>query len=363
MVKPDTLHIQKPFGQTLLLTLAFFPLLLGVFEIFSRTLLAAPSLPPPSVGSTSPEFEIKIERLNDWIARNGPIDCILLGSSAMNGGIDPVALSQAYADLTGNPLMCFNFGLSSLVGEPAGPIAHMLVKKYQPRLLILGTSPRDLSDQFGELARPLTQTPWLRYLMGDSSFEGWLIDNSSAYRYYLGMQNWKNPENRPVIEEYEAGIDKVGYQKLPNQHKELVQLEEVLLENYALNPPDVTGFRQALSQNQVGTQVVLLDMPVHPVFYHFYVAGGEQAYQDIFYQPMASMAAEYGVPMWETQTSVAPTLPADGWNDRRHLNEDGARAFSAWLAGKIATAVQEGLIVDSLADISSYYLPVVGASQ
>jgi len=342
MIRPHTLKLHRPFGWTILLSIAFLPLLTGSFEGAARTLIPQQVFPPPSVGSESPEFDIKVDRMDRLMASQGSVPCILLGSSMVNGGIDPVALAGAYAGVTGEAITCFNFGLSSLVGEVAGPITRLIVKKYHPAILILGVSARDFSDKFGEYARPLVNVPWVRYVNGEFNRLGWLVDHSEGFRYYLGMQNWRSEENRPVIAKYMEEIDQFGFQPLPNKHNELVQLNEVLLTEYALNPPDVEGFRLALAQASPDTRIILLEMPVHPQFFPYYMEGEEEAYQEKFRGPIAEMAAAAGVSFWTTQESLAAQLPADGWNDRRHLNADGAVAFSQWLGQSLGQAVQNG---------------------
>ncbi|HVN54401.1 MAG TPA: hypothetical protein VMT46_08730 [Anaerolineaceae bacterium] len=303
-------------------------------------------MPPPSVGASNPEFEVKLAHLEQLVKRDGAVDCLIVGSSQIDGGINPVALTKAYAQRTGKTILCYNFGISTLTGEAMGVITRVLEAKYHPRLMFLGISPRDFSDQFGENSRPLLKNPWIQYMLGNDNYTGWLIDHSSAYRYYLGMTNWKDPGNRVVIEEYANKIDGFGYGRLPNHHTPLVQLDEVLLKKYKFNPSDVDGFRQALNLNGAQTRVVVIEMPVNPAFYPNYIEGGESAYHEKFTQPVSAMAEEYGVPFWQTQVEIAPQVPADGWNDRRHLNEDGAAFFSTWLGGKIADAQMQSQIPD-----------------
>lgn len=358
MYKPQTLKLKRPFGHTFLLSLALMPLFTGAFEGFSRTLMPEKVFPPPSVGSESPEFDIKVDRINHLAAEEGGVECILLGSSMVNGGMDPVQLAAAYEAETGRKITCFNFGLSSLVGEVAGPIAELLVKKYHPRLLVLGVSARDFSDKFGEYARPLVKVPWVRYINGEFNRMGWLVEHSISFRYYLGLHNWRSAENRPVIARYQQEIDRLGFQPLPVTNAEVGQLNEVLLTDYSLNPVDVEGFAQALQQNSAQTRLILVEMPVHPDFLPNYVDGSAEAYQQKFLDPIAGMARDAGVPLWLTQKTLAPQIPDNGWKDRRHLNASGAAAFSLWLGASLAKAEQSGDYANPSADIR-LFLPIL----
>jgi hypothetical protein len=344
IISPETLTIKRSFGSTFLLAVLIFPLLLGFTELFSRTLLADLVFPPSSVGSMNPEFESKLDSLNQAFKRDGSIECILLGSSQIDGGIDPAALSNAFFKKTGKAVTCYNFGILSMTAETQGALAQVLVAEYHPRLLILGTSPRDFSISYGTGVRRLLKLAWIQYVLGTYSNRGWLIEHSIAYRYYRGISNWKDPENRKAIQEQEKKIDALGYRPLPNLNQALGDIPGVLLKNYTRNQPDVDGLSKALSLNGEQTHVILLEMPVSPQFLPFYIEGGEAAFQAKFFDPIHAMAAENRVPFWSTQQYAASSLPDKDWADFRHLNKDGAKVFSAWLGDKMAAAQQQGQV-------------------
>jgi hypothetical protein len=202
------------------------------------------------------------------------------------------------------------------------------------------------------------KVPWVRYVNGEMNRLGWLVDHSIGFRYYLGLQNWRSAENRPVIARYMQEVDTFGFQPLPNKNQELVQLNEVLLTGYSLNQVDVDGYAQALRQNSETTKLIVLEMPVHPEFLPYYVEGGAEAYRQMFFDPIARMASDAGVPLWTTQTTLAASLPANGWNDRRHLNADGAAAFSQWLGQALARAVKSGNLTNP-PESEKLYLPIL----
>src|SRR5512133_731801 len=130
--KPGTLLLSRPFGNTFLLSLIIFPFLVGFSELFSRTILADPVFPPPSVGAANPEFDVKLDHLNQLIKRDGSIECLLVGSSQIDGGIDPVIIDQAYAQKTGKKITCYNIGISTVTREALGVLAQVLENTYLP---------------------------------------------------------------------------------------------------------------------------------------------------------------------------------------------------------------------------------------
>ncbi len=149
-----TLQVTRACGKTLGLAILLVALAWGGSEVVLRLLAALSFIQPPSLGSLNAELDVKLPLL-DRMAKEGEIDCLFFGSSQFDSAADPQVFSRAYAELTGQPLRCFNFSLGTLTAQPAGQLAGILVRRYHPGLLIFGTSARDYSTDFGELTRPL----------------------------------------------------------------------------------------------------------------------------------------------------------------------------------------------------------------
>ena len=107
------LQIRKPFGKATLLIFTFTALLILLFELFASSTYAQPlNLPYQSIDSNLDDLEIKLSLLKAFVEENGQLECLLLGSSEINGGIDPDVLSNAFAEVTGAHLNCFKLWIT-----------------------------------------------------------------------------------------------------------------------------------------------------------------------------------------------------------------------------------------------------------
>jgi len=164
---------------------------LVVAEIGARYRPLRAVLKAPSLGSSSRRFEMQFNSLERYAASAGTVDCIVMGNSTALMGVDPNALTRGYEERTGHELRCFNFGVSGMTASAVGGIAPILVTLYRPWLLIYVISARDVGANVdGPL---LAETPWVQYRQGRFSLEGWLVEHSAAFRYFLLYRQWLDP--------------------------------------------------------------------------------------------------------------------------------------------------------------------------
>jgi len=292
-----------------------------------RRLLFAPSL-----GTGNPQLDVKWLRLQA-MQQQGEVNCVMIGSSMVNVGVDAKQLSQELGGQTQGDWYCFNLGLSTLTGESAGVVGRLAVRQTQPRLLIYGVSMRDFSAQFGELARPLDDAPWVRYRLGEEVFAGWLFEHSFLYRYTVAFKTWLRPANRPMMEQYQALTGEDGFSASDENNPEPFP-ERPLIENFFINPADWAGLEALVALNGPQTRLVVVEMPVQEEFLPFYVVGGKDAYEALFLNPLGEYLNAHGVVLLRGQ-EMANTIPAEGWYDQRHFNALGARLFTQWLAQQL----------------------------
>src|SRR5579871_563893 len=106
-------------------------------------------LPPLSQDSNDQDFEYKILGLDALVQKQGPIDCIFIGSSMVHRGINPEVFSDAYKAQTGKDIHCYNFGLLGATESSLSPVAKILLERYKPKLLVYGVTPASLDDRTG----------------------------------------------------------------------------------------------------------------------------------------------------------------------------------------------------------------------
>jgi len=289
----------------------------------------------PSIGSPSRGFELQLNGLEQFASRL-PVDCIVVGNSTAQMGVDPAVLDGRYLSLTGRDLHCFNFGVAGMTAGAAGAVATILVQRYHPRLLLYVVSARDVGESVdGPL---LESTPWVRYQLGSFSSEGWLVEHSAAFRYYLLYRQWLEPSAWRVAAS-EAGTTDAGFLRARTR---LPLAPEVwahavgFYSEIAREPPspsELAGYARVLSLSGPQTRVIVIEAPAHERLRRW--ARRSTRFYGEAMRRMRDEARRRRVPFWRVPTWRV--VPADGWSDFVHLDGAGATSFSEWLATRLAT--------------------------
>lgn len=346
----STLQLKRPFGKTVLLSVVVLVFMTGAAEFLVRTAFLRSRLPVPSIGSGHRNLDLKLSFLNDFIKTHGSVDCIFLGSSFIFYGIDPEVVQQAYEEKTGKSMRSFNFGISGLSLPAAAVLAKILTKLYRPGLIVLGVLPGYEGVGRGAEQR-ITSNPWIQYHLGMRNFTGWVIDHSRAYRYYLRLLIWlDNPELSAKIDRLEMNMSLSGYAHgrsakrkirsnltIRNKPKILEQMK-----NFKISPKHFSALEQIL-QFHTQVQIIIVEVPVHPVFFTFFERGVEDHQQII--AGTRDRAIHYGVPF--LPTTHLNLIPDEGWLNFNHLNSAGAKIFSRWLGNTIGDVAGRTLAPDT----------------
>ena len=356
VLRSSTLRLRSPFGQTFCIALVLFSFLLIASEALVRTDQFQSRVINPEMGSRHRQFVIQLNRLNNIVAEEGSIDCIVLGNSMVWLGFDPQAFQKAFQSRAGQGLRCFNFGVDGMPAVSAGALARILAQDYQPRLLIYGTDARDYAvSKEARDAAVLLDMPWVKYRLGKFSVEGWLYEHSYLYRYRKTLRKLLQFDYRTTLRSrnFESNIatrygfdpdPKVAtYIKIPPAQYEQtghVKYYFDLLSDYRIFPEDFYGLEQILSLNSSVLQVIVIEMPVPDTYLGFF--GNEKKDYQLFIEQVGGFSKSKQVPFW--QTTPLKLIPDDGWVDYSHLNTNGARIFSEWLGKKVGEAVAQGII-------------------
>ena len=355
-LKPATLQIRTAPGKTVWFTVLLFILLTAGAEGFARSESFQSPLTPPKMGSRHYQLGHKLALLNVLAQKTGNVDCIMLGSSMVDTGFDPAAFETGYKEMTGRDIHCFNFGIDASSAASTAALARIIVEDYHPRLLMIGTDPRDYAvPREDPDPAVVLNSPWVAYRQGEFSFEGWLLEHSYLYRYrqHLG---------RLARFQYEDTLwsnTKLTYEILPNGFTPLNKVS-----TYINNPPNpgddsfevtyytriyssyqmlhenLEGLESILEYDQSGTPVILVEMPVADGLYYFF-GNGASDYKK-FLTRVDELATLHHVPFW--QTEPLDFIPDNGWVDYSHLNKTGAVIFSTWLGQQVASAEHQGSI-------------------
>jgi hypothetical protein len=300
-----------------------------VAEAVARSLLGL-MIPPPSVGADSFEFDAKVYYLEQSIRRRGPLDCLIVGDSMTNNGPDPRLVEETYRAATGSPLHCFNFGLPAMFLDATGPLAEALVNRFQPKLLIVVLSARNFEESVDFPIRYVGSSDWSRYNLGSPSLRGWAVNSLYGYRYTLSLQYWLTPSNRESFSDTWRMITHEGFSPADGFGEER-ELDPAPPEFQRSYPPAQTGFDRLLELPRTGVSVLVVDAPIRPDVY--------SAWEATYFRPyiayMQDTLSQHDIPFWLTQ-DVSGRVPAGGWYDIQHVNENGVPLFSTWLGEQLA---------------------------
>jgi hypothetical protein len=343
-----TLQLKYIPGQTVAVAIGMLLLMWLLAEILLRQSFIQAHLPPPSFGTTNIMFEVK----SAWLRKRASlthINCIFIGHSAVESGINTQVFEEAFQAETGKKIECFNYGVGGLMPTTISTLAENLAAKYHPELLVLGTNERGYQVIRG--SDGVHDSHWLRYRQGLPDPQGWFIDQSWSYQYWL---RWSAvSETIPTItwlEEHVLGLS--GYvptsgirEGIDLTHSPDPETEVQAFENsrdWQFDDQQLAALTQLRGLSQQGIQILAVEMPVHPTFGGFY-PNAELEHEELR-QALADYIRAQGIMYWQTDTQ--PTPPADGWADRNHFNEIGAAFFSNWLGHELGKAVLSGEIYD-----------------
>ena len=333
-----TLRLTRPFGFTLLLTLVVLALLIALLEELARLPWVEMHV-PTAIGSAHGGIDVKFGEADYLVARDGSLDCIVLGSSVVHVGFDPQRFGDAYRQQTGEALTCYNFGIDGMQTALAADMATILIERYHPRLLIYGFTLRALADaDMGAARVPIHATPWIQYRLGSFNIQGWIVDHFAAYRHFLALREWTAPRFQSPIADL-GDPPRLGYYPVTRHLRVFVPLD--YLATYGVSAEEWAGLERlaVLGSQTHETQLLLVEWPI-PDHTLAVFNGGPDNYRRIMNEA-AAVAQAHGIPMW--LTTDLHLIPDEGFlGDTHHLRQTGAEIFSAWLGDQVGIAVNTG---------------------
>ncbi len=310
---------------------------LSIAEVMARSNTARTRLPAASIGSSHRQFEIQLSKLDALVRNEGPLDCLIIGSSVAFCGIDPQVVSAGYRERVGRDLRCFTFGINGMDATVSGLMSEVLVQRYHPWLLIFDTT---AGDYIGTASRPargsaaIEATPWVQYMKGTWTITGWLTEHLYAYRLYLTHRGWRQSRYwRDLLhaQRIEQRISAYGFSS-PMRYRPARRAHQQIPGEYNISPDAREGLARIARLHQHGLRVILVESPLQKSAIEA-LPQGEHAYR-MFVDAVEAFASAQSIPFWRTRPLAL--IPDDGWRDARHLNGTGARRLSQWLAEQLA---------------------------
>ena len=343
-VPSATLSLRRPVGVTLGIALLSAASVAFLGEALSRLDRVRQAIPIQSVGSGQPQLDKKLMLLDDLVRKDGPLDCVFIGSSQVHRGIDPTIFEEAFRKASGRQVRSFNFGLGGLSETGEEPIATVLLAKFRPKMMIIGASSYGLDDERGvTVAAHLATNPWIQYHHGEFSFDGWLIEHSFAFRNYLGclfLAEPRIPFKQAMVRRAVAGMSARGYGSLESgEFRGVDEAAAKILRNYSVSADHLESLSKVL---RLGGDVdkLVVEVPVHESVIGLFQEG--EADHQRALDAVLGVAAAQNVPFWKYPGDRP--IPRNGWSDYVHLNRIGAEVYSRWLGERLGEAVRQGRV-------------------
>jgi len=338
------LQKQNSFG-VFRLSLLIFVISISCLEFTFRQPPILNNLPPSNLGS--PYLNEPLSRLDLFSREYGKPNCLFLGSSMVYNGINPQIIETRLNVQSPNHFQCYTLGLGSLSAPTAVIMVELLIQLYHPQILIYGTSLRDYHSYWYEDKQlAIAHNPWVRFHQHQFSLMGGVIEYSYFYRQLMNLPYIIKADFQILGKPAEKNIR--GYIPSDTQRIDVRQSvsEEFEIDAYTirayqslgqLSPTALESIPHILALSTAQTQVILLEMPIHPTYLD-YVANGTRLYEEwIGY--IATQSALYDAPFIQAPTAVLLAAPTY-WNDRSHLNIEGSTVFSTWLGDELAPMVR-----------------------
>jgi hypothetical protein len=357
LLKPYTLQITTAIGKTFWLTIIMLFLLVGIAEWIMRLDIFQAPLTPPKMGSRHYQLGHKLALLDAEIKENGPIDCIMVGSSMVDVGFDPDFFQLGYQEVTRQHIRCFNFGIDASSATSTVALVQILIEDYHPRLLIFGTDPRDYAIPSVERGPAvILDTVWVKHRLGDFSLDGWLMEHSYLYRYRQHLSRlirfifegtlWSDTKiNFEILSNGFTPLSKVStyINDPPNLQDDSYEVNYYnnIYSSYQILDENLAALERIMDHNGLETQVIVVEMPVSDGLYYFF--GNDETDYNRFISAVSEIASMHQIPFWRTEP--LDSIPDDGWSDYSHLNTTGAEIFSTWLGQQVGEAEDQGSIV------------------
>lgn len=362
-----SLKIHRGGSSILAYAAILFALVCILAEMVARTSFVQAQIPYQAYGTNHTQLELQINYLDAFVRENGAPDCFIFGSSQAFREMNPQVFAQAFETANGDKVTCFNFGVTGSQIWSTSILNKILVDRYHPRLVVIGTSYLDYTEgrEF-QIDERFKENDWLQYqttpltLQGlcDGWFNGWLTDHSYAWRG-LNLLSYAAPFEMHMDEvfreahKWDGEIGENGFALSNKFINPNLPVEEGFVKNLMLEFGDFGTSERNLAalediivfSQQAGAQVLLAEMTYHPALLELRGPRGvERAAKDAIVAfiekinlRLDAVADKHGIIYLHANPNV--TIPEDGWYDLYHLNSVGAGPFSAWLGEEAGRAL------------------------
>ena len=351
-----SLNIHRPRTSVSVYGTILFLALCILGELVARTSFVQVQIPYQAYGINHTQMELQLNMLDKFVQENGAPDCFVFGSSQAFREVDPVAFAQAYEAAGGESLTCYNFGVTGSQIWVTSILGKILIPKYHPRLVVIGTSFLDYTEgREADINERFQDNDWLKYKTGQFTLGGWLTEHSYAWRTltllsYAAPYGMRYSEVLREARKWDGEIAESGFAISQKSIDPSVPVETGFVKNlqqefgnFGVSERNLSALEETIAfSQQAGDQVLLAEMTYHPALLELKDQRGnprvdkEQILSFIgkVNARLNDIAARHEIVFLEFDPNVS--LPETGWFDLYHLNRVGAEVFSRWLGGQAA---------------------------
>ena len=351
-----SLNIHRPRTSVSVYGTILFLALCILGELVARTSFVQVQIPYQAYGINHTQMELQLNMLDKFVQENGAPDCFVFGSSQAFREVDPVAFAQAYEAAGGESLTCYNFGVTGSQIWVTSILGKILIPKYHPRLVVIGTSFLDYTEgREADINERFQDNDWLKYKTGQFTLGGWLTEHSYAWRTltllsYAAPYGMRYSEVLREAHKWDGEIAESGFAISQKSIDPSVPVKTGFVKNlqqefgnFGVSERNLSALEETIAfSQQAGDQVLLAEMTYHPALLELKDQRGnprvdkEQILSFIgkVNARLNDIAARHEIVFLEFDPAFS--LPETGWFDLYHLNRVGAEVFSRWLGGQAA---------------------------
>ena len=359
-----SLKIDRPRVSVAAYAAVLFALVCVLGELVARTPFVQAHIPYQAYGTNHTQLELQLNLLDKFVRENGAPDCFIFGSSQAFRDIDPSVFTQAFETASGENVTCYNFGVTGSQIWTTSILNKILIQKYRPRLVVIGTSFLDYTEgrEF-QIDERFKNNDWLKYQMGHFSLEalfngwigGWLTEHSYAWRAitllsYAAPYGMKYEEVLREAHKWDGEIANDGFALSEKSVNPNIPMEEGFVKNlqlefgnFGISERNLSALEETIAfSQQMGAQVLLAEMPYHPALLELKDDKGHPradkekilAFIEKVNHRLGAIAESHGIIFLKADPNLP--IPNTGWFDLYHLNHIGAQTFSLWLGEQAA---------------------------
>ena len=138
--------LSRPRRPILLFAAVLFVCLSLTLELLARQPFVQSGLPYQAYGINHAQLESQLTMLDRFVKEDGPPDCLIFGNSQAFRDINTDSFEAAYEQASGEDVLCYNFSVTGSQMATTAAFNEMLVEKYRPRLVVIGTGFLDYTE-------------------------------------------------------------------------------------------------------------------------------------------------------------------------------------------------------------------------